>query len=44
MVGPWPTLIEQVNRYFKEHNRGLEVKPGITGWALINGRNVLSWP
>jgi len=44
LVGPRPTLIEQVNRYSKEHERRLEVKPGITGWALINGRNILSWP
>ena len=44
MVGPRPTLIEQVNRYSKEHRRRLEVKPGITGWALINGRNKLTWP
>ena len=44
MVGPRPTLIEQVNRYSKEHRRRLEVKPGITGWALVNGRNKLSWP
>jgi lipopolysaccharide/colanic/teichoic acid biosynthesis glycosyltransferase len=44
MVGPRPTLIEQVVRYSKEHKRRLEVKPGITGWALINGRNTLTWP
>ena len=44
MVGPRPTLIEQVVRYSKEHRRRLEVKPGITGWALINGRNTLAWP
>lgn len=44
LVGPRPTLIEQVNRYSKEHRRRLEVKPGITGWALVNGRNILSWP
>jgi len=44
LVGPRPTLIEQVNRYSKEHRRRLEVRPGITGWALINGRNILSWP
>jgi len=44
LVGPRPTLLEQVNRYSKEHRRRLEVKPGITGWALINGRNALSWP
>jgi len=44
LVGPRPTLIEQVNRYSKEHKRRLEMKPGITGWALVNGRNILSWP
>ena len=44
LVGPRPTLIEQVSRYSKEHKRRLEVKPGITGWALVNGRNILSWP
>ena len=44
LVGPRPTLLEQVNRYSKENRRRLEMKPGITGWALINGRNVLSWP
>jgi len=44
LVGPRPTLLEQVVRYSKEHRRRLEVKPGITGWALINGRNILSWP
>lgn len=44
LVGPRPTLIEQVRRYSKEHRRRLEMKPGITGWALVNGRNALSWP
>jgi len=44
LVGPRPTLLEQVVRYSKEHRRRLEMKPGITGWALINGRNALSWP
>ena len=44
LVGPRPTLIEQVKRYSKEHRRRLEMKPGITGWALINGRNILTWP
>ncbi len=44
LVGPRPTLPEQVKRYSKEHRRRLEVKPGITGWALVNGRNILSWP
>jgi len=44
LVGPRPTLVEQVERYTKEHRRRLEMKPGVTGWALINGRNTLSWP
>jgi len=44
LVGPRPTLPEQVSRYSKEHRRRLEMKPGLTGWALVNGRNVLSWP
>ena len=44
LVGPRPTLQEQVVRYSEEHKRRLEMKPGITGWALINGRNKLTWP
>ena len=44
LVGPRPTLPEQVARYSKEHRRRLEMKPGLTGWALVNGRNKLSWP
>ena len=44
LFGPQPTLIEQVVRYSKEHKRRLEMKPGITRWALVNGRNILSWP
>jgi len=44
LVGPRPTLPEQVARYSKEHRRRLEMKPGLTGWALVNGRNTLSWP
>ncbi|MBA7590875.1 putative sugar transferase EpsL [subsurface metagenome] len=44
LVGPRPTLPEQVSRYSKEHRRRLEMKPGLTGWALVNGRNILSWP
>ncbi len=44
LVGPRPALIGQVKRYSKEHRRRLEMKPGITGWALINGRNTLTWP
>jgi lipopolysaccharide/colanic/teichoic acid biosynthesis glycosyltransferase len=44
LVGPRPTLVEQVQRYTKKHKRRLEMKPGITGWALVNGRNKLTWP
>ena len=44
MVGPRPALPHQVEKYSKRGRRRLEVKPGITGWALVNGRNVLSWP
>jgi undecaprenyl phosphate N,N'-diacetylbacillosamine 1-phosphate transferase len=43
IVGPRPTLMEQVEQYTDEHRRRLEMKPGITGWALVNGRNKLSW-
>lgn len=44
LVGPRPTVISQVERYTSEQRRRLEVKPGLTGWAQINGRNTLSWP
>lgn len=44
MVGPRPVLPHQVEKYSKQERRRLEVKPGITGWALVNGRNILSWP
>ena len=44
LVGPRPTLPYQVKKYSEREKRRLEVKPGITGWALINGRNKLSWP
>lgn len=43
LVGPRPALPHQVEKYPKRDKRRLEVKPGITGWALINGRNTLSW-
>jgi lipopolysaccharide/colanic/teichoic acid biosynthesis glycosyltransferase len=43
MVGPRPALRHQIAKYSKEEMRRLEVKPGITGWALVNGRNALSW-
>ena len=44
IVGPRPALPHQVDKYSKREKWRLEVKPGITGWALINGRNKLSWP
>jgi lipopolysaccharide/colanic/teichoic acid biosynthesis glycosyltransferase len=44
IVGPRPTLQHQVDSY-TEHQRGrLAVKPGITGWAQVNGRAALPWP
>ena len=43
IVGPRPTLIYQVEQYNAWEKRRLEMKPGITGWALVNGRNKLSW-
>ena len=44
MVGPRPTIQEQVDRYTERQRRRLEVKPGITGWAQVNGRVSLPWP
>ena len=43
LVGPRPFLIEYVTRCTPGQARRLEVKPGLTGWAQINGRNTLSW-
>ncbi len=43
LVGPRPLLIDYVNRYTPRQARRLEVKPGVTGWAQINGRNTISW-
>jgi lipopolysaccharide/colanic/teichoic acid biosynthesis glycosyltransferase len=44
IVGPRPTIQEQVDRYTERQRRRLEVKPGMTGWAQVNGRLSLSWP
>ena len=43
VVGPRPLLMEYVPLYSPIQRRRLEVKPGVTGWAQINGRNSLSW-
>lgn len=44
IVGPRPTVQEQVDRYTEHQLRRLKVRPGITGWAQVNGRTTLSWP
>ncbi|GAK57143.1 undecaprenyl-phosphate galactose phosphotransferase [Candidatus Vecturithrix granuli] len=43
LVGPRPLLVQYLERYTPEQMRRHEVKPGVTGWAQINGRNALSW-
>lgn len=43
LVGPRPLLVEYIPLYTKEQSLRHNVRPGITGWAQVNGRNALSW-
>jgi len=44
LIGPRPTLPEQVVHYTPRQRGRLAVRPGLTGWAQVRGRNALSWP
>jgi lipopolysaccharide/colanic/teichoic acid biosynthesis glycosyltransferase len=44
IIGPRPTFRYQVEQYDERQLRRLEVRPGLTGWAQVNGRAALSWP
>jgi lipopolysaccharide/colanic/teichoic acid biosynthesis glycosyltransferase len=44
LVGPRPTLQVQVDQYTERQRRRLEARPGLTGWAQVNGRASLPWP
>lgn len=43
LVGPRPLLIEYLDKYTPQQARRHNVRPGVTGWAQVNGRNALSW-
>ena len=43
MVGPRPLLMRYLERYTPDQMRRHEAKPGVTGWAQVNGRNAISW-
>ncbi len=43
LVGPCPTLPYQIERYDDKQRRRLNMRPGVTGWAQVNGRNDLTW-
>lgn len=43
VVGPRPLMMQYIDRYTPEQARRHEVRPGVTGWAQVNGRNAISW-
>jgi lipopolysaccharide/colanic/teichoic acid biosynthesis glycosyltransferase len=42
-IGPRPALPHQIEKYTFEERKRLNMRPGISGWAQVNGRNLLSW-